>query len=157
MISLKGKPLLTQRQEIINSVLNQPIPHAPCHRRKATEESREKHREIFIAAQSRKIEKALHTMAIIENQTALNIERIDSQYYELRQQRLKQISHIVKLMQNEEKDWKLRRPSVTISGTQYEDNASFLLFLVLIAIVSPFWLCYIFARKIWTMTWNSFD
>lgn len=148
-ISLRGESLVSQRQEVITSVLNRSTSNTSRRRRKATDETREQHREAHIAAQRRRAERALQNDAVKEAQIVKKIEKIDSQYYELRRQRLGQISHIIRLMQDEERDWKRRRPRIKMPGTCFNDDISSMLILMLLALVFPFWLCCVFVRKIW--------
>lgn len=155
-ISLKGESLVSQRQEIITSISNKSTSNISRRRRKATDETRKKHREAYTAAQRRKVEKALDNAAGKKAQISEKVKRIDSQYYELRQQRLRRISHFIRLMQDEEKEWKRRRSWIIMSGACDNDDILSILILVLLALGSPIWLCLVFLHKIWVKIYNMF-
>lgn len=148
-ISLRAQSLISQRQEALAVSVKCSSSNTSHQRRKATQEGREQNGRTFIAAQRRKAEKGLRNTAMMEDQIAQKVQKIDSQYYTLRQQRLGQINRRIELMRDEERDWKRRRLQATMPGTCSHDDMLAALFLMFLAVSSPFWLCFLFVHKLW--------
>jgi hypothetical protein len=155
-ISLRAESLISQRQEALAVSVKCSSSNTSHQGRKATQEGREQNGRTFIAAQRRKAEKGLRNTAMMEDQIAQKVQKIDSQYYALRQQRLGQINRRIELMQDEERDWKRRRLQATMPGSCSHDNMLAALFLMFLAVTSPFWLCCVFVHKLWVTVCRRF-
>lgn len=102
--------------------------------------------ESLKAAQKRKTEKAQQERIKYKER---KLQKLEHSYREKRQQRLIQIGRIMRIMDNDEREWKLRRMRILEKDTSGSTiNADIHAILILLALVSPLWLLGLCIRKL---------
>lgn len=77
------------------------------------------------------------------------LRKLDHGYCEKRQQRLIQLGRILRVMDDEETEWKLQRTRILEQDTSESDiDANVPAILILLALSSPLWLLGLCIRKI---------